>query len=331
MLIALEGCDGVGKSTLAQDIVDRIKHEHPDDEVHLLHAGPLKTDPYTAYLEPLKDYRPDSGVHYILDRWHVGETIYGPLYREKSAFDDPTWIWLELWFASRGLTLIHVTQTLEEIKRRLEERGEDFLQPEHVEHVWREFGSKTRQSLNFSMKVEPDGDNGDYVDEIIARARINEVITRKLPKSYVGSPYASILLVGEKRGGKPPYEFDGAFRPVSGNSGAFLWQAIANNASEHYGYSWRDYAAINADPGEEPELVKALDSAFIAVVLGGEAFKHYQKTVITQFPKNYPTLFRLPHPQYIRRFHNKRLDEYGQILANPMTHAGEDLSKWPNS
>lgn len=174
----LEGCDGVGKSTLAQDIVHQIKRDHPDDEVHLLHAGPLKTDPYTAYLEPLKDYQPDTGVHYVLDRWHIGELIYGPLYREKSAIDFNTLAFIEFTLNNIGATLIHVTQSLPEIRRRLEERGEDFLQPEHVEHVWRSFGSETSDSSLYATTVWPNGDNKYRVDEIIAYARLNEVLAR---------------------------------------------------------------------------------------------------------------------------------------------------------
>lgn len=328
MLIALEGCDGVGKSTLAQDIVDQIKRDHPDDEVHLIHAGPLKTDPYTAYLEPLKDYRPDSGVHYVLDRWHIGELVYGPLYREKSAINPATYVWLELWFASRGMTLVHVNQDLDVIRDRLETRGEDFLQPEHVAQVWRDFQTFTRNALTYAKTVRPDGDNKDWVDWILATARLREVETRHLPRSYVGSPDAAVLLVGEKRGGKPPYAYEGAFRPMNGNSGEYLWDGIFDESNMFDGgYTWHDYAAINSDPEEEPELEKAVGASRYIVALGGAA----SKNMSGMQTKTMFNVARAPHPQYVRRFHNSKKSEYAQLLLSPYIVSGEDLSKWPNS
>jgi hypothetical protein len=177
VLITLEGVDGSGKSTLAADLVAEIQREYPDDEVHLLHAGPLKTDPYTAYVEPIEDYVPNSGVHYVLDRWHVGEIIYGPLYRGMSAIDGTLYARLENAFFKSGMATFHVTQPLDEIRRRLEARGEDFLQDEHVEQVWQAFYD-VLNPLDFATfvgRVEPRGSNDLLVDSIIAYARALEL------------------------------------------------------------------------------------------------------------------------------------------------------------
>ena len=324
MLIALEGCDGTGKSTLAEDVAERIRQERPDDEVHLLHAGPLKTDPYTAYLEPLKDYVPNSGVHYVLDRWHVGERIYGPLYRKKSAIDDATWVWLELKFAGMCMVTYHVTQPLDEIRRRLAVRGEDFLQDEHVELVWKQFYDHLtlNNSATFRGTVMPQGSNDLIVDQIVATARTAEVFHQPRPRSFVGDVDAAYLLVGDRRGGPGPYPYDGAFRPVNGNSATYLLKALydASQGQHHELPHWQDFALINSAPDEEPDINDATEMVLEVATLGREAQKRAPKDVgITHFP----------HPQYVRRFHNKRRTDYGELILNNI-RSGEDLSTWPN-
>lgn len=324
-LILLEGVDGSGKTSLARDIVAELKKRYPNDKVDYLHAGPLKTDAYEAYLEPLKDYRPNSGVHYVLDRWHAGERIYGPLYRGKSKVDDATWVWLELKFAGLGMATFHVTQSLDVIRARLEARGEDFLKPEHVEHVHRAFFEHlTRDnSATFSLVVRPEGDNENLVSRIIAEAYLAELCAAETPRSYVGHAGAPYLLVGDRRGGPGPYPYDGAFRPVNGNSATYLLQALYDaSKGRHWELpSWQDFAFINSAPDEEPQLLEEFQHHVALGVLGREA----QKRV----PLEVRGTSWFPHPQYIRRFFNKRRDDYGQLILDNIT-SGEDLSTWPN-
>lgn len=321
MFIILEGVDGSGKSSLASDIAARIHKQYPGDTVHELHSGPLKTDPYTAYIKPFLDYKPGSGVHYVCDRLHVGERIYGPLYRGQSAITGAQWVWIEMWLASRGATLVHVTQTLETIRKRLAARGEDFLQDEHVEQVWRDFTYHTADTITHSLIAKPDGDNTDWVTNAVALGEIHETAAMHLPPSYVGSPHAPVLLVGDRRGGKPPYEYDGAFRPVRGNSGEYLLTALYHaRDNDPYGYFWQDFGLINSASDEEPLLTRAVDNHSYVAALGKEASKRLY----------FKEHAKLPHPQYVRRFWHDRQAEYGKMLFTvPFT--GEDMSAWPKS
>lgn len=326
MLITLEGVDGAGKSGLAFDIAAELKKRYPNDKVDYLHAGPLKTDAYEAYLEPLKDYRPNSGVHYVLDRWHVGERIYGPLYRDKSNVDDATWVWLELKFAGLGMTTFHVTQTLDVIRARLAARGEDFLKDEHVEQVHRAFFEHLTQdnSMTFALVLRPEGDNTALVNRVIAEATLAEVVCADTPASYVGHAGAPYLLVGDRRGGPGPYPYDGAFRPVNGNSATYLLQALYDaSKSRHWELpNWQDFAFINSAPDEEPELLEEFEHHLAIGALGREAQKRVSREM--------PGVSWFPHPQYVRRFFHDQRQEYGQLILDRIT-LGEDLSSWPNS
>lgn len=78
MFIALEGPDGAGKSTLAQAIADAT----PGTEI--VHFSQLKQNPLDEYVYALEDYSPGKGGNLVTDRWHIGEDIYGPLYRGES-------------------------------------------------------------------------------------------------------------------------------------------------------------------------------------------------------------------------------------------------------
>lgn len=91
MLLIFEGPDGAGKSSLAALVADVLSAEgQPTD---LVHFGPPKFDPrdprtageqsYDEMMshELVADYSPASGRHLIMDRFHMGCPIYGPLYR----------------------------------------------------------------------------------------------------------------------------------------------------------------------------------------------------------------------------------------------------------
>lgn len=156
MLICLEGVDGAGKSTLAETIKKVIEEVHPEDTVEIIHAGQLNTDVYAAYVEPLKNYRPKSGTHYILDRWHVGEQIYGPLYRGASKFTKSSFAWVDLFLATKGARLWNITQPLELLQKRLAERGEDFLKENHVDFVREQFLELSPRSAIFVKSIAPE-------------------------------------------------------------------------------------------------------------------------------------------------------------------------------
>jgi hypothetical protein len=208
MLIILEGVDGAGKSTLASAIIEKIQKLHPEDTVEYLHASQIKGTVYEEYVEPLSDYQPGSGRHIVIDRWHVGERIYGPLYRDSSAFDAAigSFAWIELFLASKGARLWNVTQELEVLQKRLAERGEDFLEDRHVELVRDRFIEETKESMLFAGSVSPDGNwTATYAQYIVDDAEFGDFRAMSLQshgvKSYLGQTYVdptTVLIVDNK-------------------------------------------------------------------------------------------------------------------------------------
>jgi len=126
-IIILEGIDGSGKSTLAQRIAEKSTLK-----TRIEHRGPIENTVQEEYVKPLFDVELDELL--IADRWHVGEMIYGPLYRGKTLVAPYLGAIESIldWF---GAVRIIMSPPIEVVRQRLEERGEDYLEPEHIEFV----------------------------------------------------------------------------------------------------------------------------------------------------------------------------------------------------
>jgi hypothetical protein len=208
MLIILEGVDGAGKSTLAAAIKREIELQHPEDVVEYIHASQITGTVFEEYVDPLEDYIPGTKRHIIIDRWHVGELIYGPLYRHGSQFDvtPGSYAWVEMFLASKGARLWSITQPLDILKARLESRGEDFLQTNHVDFVREEFSEKTRESIIFANEVSPDNNTFyDIVSHIIVDAEYAEFRAASFQgygiTSYIGTTFSdpqTVLVLDNK-------------------------------------------------------------------------------------------------------------------------------------
>lgn len=317
MFIAFEGCDGTGKSSLAGAVAAEIMARDADCSVQEIHCGPLKRPPLDEYVHDVADYEPNSKLHIVADRWHWGEEVYGPIYREQSAMTLGQFRWIELWLASRGANVWHVTQPLQRLQSRLAARGEDFLRPEHVELVRDMFTDVAKASITHAGDVEPEGDTSQLVKRIVKKAEYTQgqaAILLDYP-SYVGPTLPHTLLVGEKRGGEPPYVTESAFMPVGGNSGEFLLSSLDPTW-------WRGVGLVNAvETGEN--LTRLIEDLAGPQVL---ALGRAASDVLLDLDIDHGGV---PHPQYVRRFHNKRKLEYGALVRNN-AQSGEMRFSWPN-
>lgn len=83
MIWVIEGGDGVGKSTLAKALSDRVKaitiHSSFDSSWPILYC-------HTKIIETA--FNLDTmGISVILDRWAPSEEVYGTVFREGPAYD----------------------------------------------------------------------------------------------------------------------------------------------------------------------------------------------------------------------------------------------------
>ncbi len=139
-IIIVEGVDGAGKSTF----IEMIKEEIPDRfNVISWHCGPIRDTVEEEYYLPLLDVEEDFMVS---DRWHVGEMIYGPLYRSESKVEGEWKDKIEKLLDDLGAIKVIMMPSLEEVKRRLADRGEDYLQDKHVEQVYNFYANYAKEN-----------------------------------------------------------------------------------------------------------------------------------------------------------------------------------------
>lgn len=154
-MILLEGIDGAGKTSLAEQIIDRSPIP-----ASYAHRGPMRDGVLTEYVLPIDRVTKDKLL--VADRWHVGETIYGPIYRGWSMVAG-----FNLEFIEEELDYVNavrciIAPPLETVRYRLDTRGEDYLQPEHVTRVYSaylDFAAKN----NYEVITEVNESTADYL------------------------------------------------------------------------------------------------------------------------------------------------------------------------
>ena len=120
MIIILEGPDGSGKTTLAQQlsrqtgyaIEHRSKPETPEEKARMI----------GEYLQLAKSSR-----NVILDRCWYSEMVYGKVMRDQAYIDYPQMYELERMLAKGGAIIIYCTGPKAALWMRATRRGEDYI------------------------------------------------------------------------------------------------------------------------------------------------------------------------------------------------------------
>lgn len=310
MLILLDGPDLAGKTTLAENLAERLSRHgtaRVRSDVTILHKGPPTAHPLTEYEEPLLDYRPGTGRHVICDRWHVGERVYPAVLGRSSEMTPAIWTHVEMFLRSRGALLVHVTAPTETLRRWYDERGDgmlDFAQIDEARSRFHDVVETTSLSFVSMSFARPWDEKVEREKLLLAYAEGNERACESLNPfvTYLGPPRPDLLLLGDRRGtpGTGPVEGHGlwpAFGTWNGACGAYLLDALG-------AFEMPDFGLANACDVDDPrELWSALGRPEV-VALGTRAADR-----CAELGMKFRTA---PHPQYVRRFHHARALEYRQ-------------------
>lgn len=341
MLIVLEGCDGAGKTTLAQQLVKEAELRGWEGEVW--HRGvPMR--------HPLEEYEWDLEQDYartpaersrrllVADRWHLGQLVYGPLYRKDLKDFDLACAWhVDAKLQSLGAVQLIMSPPLEVIRERLAIRGEDYLKEGHVQYVHEAYESMTRCrcdeftgsplscighgffSRSFSILRESldDDDVRVLVDTAACRSERVDALTPF--STYVGPRYPEILLLGDRHNGSDrrepePTDYDAAFVPYGGTSGRWLCQTIVQTSLHEH-----NIGVANANQEDVWSLTEALHHPKI-VALGQLAHDALVNRGIVHG--------WVPHPQFARRFHHDNRSEYAGAILEAATSEEKVVPLW---
>lgn len=94
-MIIIEGADATGKSTLAKQFAD-AGYTH-------VHSGPPSKDPFIEYFEKARN----APAQVVFDRFHIGERVYGPIFRNNDRLNSARQRMLERYLLSQRAVLVH--------------------------------------------------------------------------------------------------------------------------------------------------------------------------------------------------------------------------------
>jgi thymidylate synthase len=177
-IIILEGCDKTGKSTLAHALGEKLGWR-------VVASGPPTTNwPAAEYADVLTDPEP-----LILDRFHLGELVYGPLYRQSNT--SPLQLGLvETLLNARGAFLVLLEDTVAAIQRRFHTEHETFALAADIPAILAKFRQVYEWSMVAKIRATLDVDNLEaQVSRIATMA--TQTIARPLP---VGAPRETRLV-----------------------------------------------------------------------------------------------------------------------------------------
>ena len=312
MLIVLEGCDGGGKTTLVRKLADLWRRGGSDHHVELLHQGrpPKDFNPFETYELALTQGLRwlqvlSTNVLVLADRWHLGEAIYGPLFRGTSALDDGGLLHVELALATLGaVKVLAQPEDAIEVERRLRYRGDDFVPVGMVSTIHQRYEELAKE---FGYIRADDVDP----EKLIIQAQINtDAVTNKfsfvnLYPGWLGSYAPHVVLVGDRRnprGKVDPYRHP--FTPVhNGSSAKYLMNALAMSS-----LSVVDLAIINANE-DGMDLSSFQEDLLLnssVVALGNLASDNLRRAGVLHK--------KVPHPQWWRRFKHSDVAGYANAI-----------------
>lgn len=292
MLTIIEGIDKTGKSTLAAEINKLL-----GGGAQIIHASKPVKHPLDEYEVDLATYEPAVMEHLILDRWHLGETVWPAIYNRDSLYDDAMHTHVELFLISRGALLILAEGRESAITERI--TADDYFLPAQVPEILLRFKTAAKRSLLHRVSYDFEREDVDSFAFQVLRAAygLEYEVSRvhAITSNWIGYPRPLILFVGEQT---KSVEANGIpFVPYSTTSGHHLLEAVASSKTFRH-----PVAFTNAlTPSGEPEKLRALWAAMNrprVVAMGNVAHDALKKLDMRHGV--------VPHPQYMRRFHHAR-------------------------
>lgn len=305
MIIAVEGADCAGKSTLVKRLTDHLTSVGRGS-VTVLHAGAPdpRVDILEQYLKPLADVAFEPLTDVILDRWHLGELVYGPLRRSGSRLTPGQAAYVDLVLDSFGFTGILCDRPTEDLIACYDTRGDDVAERDQLAreaHAFRDVVAKRRRRWHVVNSSELRTEAAWLLTELAVTRRCSPLSPfvrgpSPIRGAYVGPRWPQVLLVGDRRNPADRHTpLPWPFVPWSATSGHWMFEALVAEdvPVERLGFT----NACERKPHELHTLWYALGAPKI-VALGRNSHTALRAAGV-------PVTNATNHPQWWRRFRHR--------------------------
>ena len=290
MFIIIEGADKTGKTTLANAIVKGLGCKY-------VHFGKPQKYPATEYAE----YALATNGNVVLDRFYLGELVYGPLLRGNCGITLLEFATLERILRLKQAIFIQTTTDFSLANKRLavstQHEAVDSLQNEKAAYGFMLLQNHSK----LQHVIKYDGSTKENLVDVLYQLSKLKFVVEKDQKiiqkvcTGIGSPVGSkFVFVGEAVNQRATWlnlPFD------RGVSSQFLLDSFkAAGVPEDKVY------LCNADKLESAEVDFLTREKTVFIALGKKAeakLKHLDVPC-----------HALPHPQFVKRFHWKNHDFY---------------------
>jgi hypothetical protein len=320
LLIIEEGSDGGGKTALANTVRDawlaagnspgsvQITHKGPPDDPH---SCPFLEYEVALDREPLNSFALSLDKLLILDRWHIGDKIYGPRYRGYARYTPAGMLHTELALSSLGAVKVLCSPPLETVQKRVADRGDDYIDQEDLPRIHAEYITHAETYGYYFIDGLQDQDSAvkHLLSDTFFKTGVAQSLAAASAGTYTGPLFPYAVFVGDELGGNALRasgrfgEYMRPFTPVTPDTSsewlldAFLKCGIVNTAG-----------LVNAHhPGVNLAALAKLLPGARWVALGARA-----STALDGFGIEHA---RVHHPQFERRFRHTYHDEYAARLA----------------
>lgn len=317
MIIYLEGADCVGKSLLTSRLRSALVSASYD--VKMLHAG--KPDPnveiFHQYVVPLHEAITHSTA-IILDRWHLGELVYGPLRRGGARLTEGQAAYLDLLMQSYGFSGVLCDARSRQLESCFDRRGDDdpAVKRERLIEERDAFRVVTKDRTNWNwlnvLDLHDDTSWSQALLEIIKRVTPLAPFTyapARNAHAYVGARWPKALLVGDRRNPADRHTpLPWPFVPWTATSGHWMFQALTR-----YHVPTGELGFINGQERAPGELRAAWTALGMPPVI---ALGQYATAACVQ--AGVPVTMKTNHPQWWRRFKHREGQSFSRIIQGVM-------------
>lgn len=309
MIIVVEGADCAGKSTWVARLSRGLAAQYYD--VRTLHAGPPDPDVdiLDQYLTPLTQAL-ESDVALVLDRWHLGELVYGPLRRGHSRLSLGQFEYVESVLRSVGYVGVLCDVADPNLLACYDSRGDDLAERtqlcEEAAAFRRLVTGRRDWHVVDTLSLCDEADRTRVELELVKTATpLAPFVRVPVRGAYVGPRWPTVLAVGDRRNPADQHTpLPWPFVPWRDTSGHWMFEALAR-----LGVPLDRVGFINACERTSAELQAAWRSLGLprVVALGVNASDALGDALV-------PVTTRMNHPQWWRRFKHREDEAFASRL-----------------